>query len=88
MEPGISSASALISVRRTLACDCSGRPDLRSRSTTTPSGLLGRYTPTDSLIFIISSSILAFFSGFDFLMYGLSLPEMLVTASKKLNSRS
>jgi hypothetical protein len=35
----------------------------------------------------ISSSILAFFSGLLALMNGLSLPEMEVTSSKKLNSR-
>jgi len=32
--------------------------------------------------------IRTFFSGFDFLMKGLSLPEMSVTSLKKLNSRS
>jgi len=37
----------------------SGRPDFLSTSITTPSGLLGRYTPTSTTIFAISSSILA-----------------------------
>lgn len=46
----------------TLAWLWRGRPDFLSMSTTIPSGLLGKYTPTSTIILAISSSILAYLS--------------------------
>ena len=77
-----------VAMNGVLAADWSGRPDVRLMSTTAPSGLDGRYTPSSTAILAISSSILAFFSGLEHLTYGRSEPEMPVTFLKKANSRS